>query len=72
MAEVIVVNLFDHTGSMMAPKAAVGILCYCVDLKQPIGEHREVNIIRVGAEVREWLPPYTPIKVVFASLRAPM
>jgi len=30
--------------------------------------HREGNIICVGADVREWLPPYANIKLVFAFL----
>ena len=66
MPQEIVVSLFDYTGNMVAPWAAAGFLCYCVDLQHPPGEHREGNIIRVGADVREWLPPYGPIKILFA------
>jgi hypothetical protein len=66
MAQPIVVSLFDHTGNMVVPWAAAGFLCYCVDLQHPAGEHREGNIIRVGADIREWLPPYAPIKILFA------
>lgn len=51
---------------MVAPWARAGFLCYCVDLQHPAGEHRDGNIIRVGADVREWLPPYGPIKILFA------
>jgi hypothetical protein len=51
---------------MVAPWAATGFLCYCVDLLHLPGEHCEGNIIRVGADVREWLPPYARIKILFA------
>ncbi len=51
---------------MVEPWANAGFLCYCVDAKHPAGEYREGNIIRVGADVREWLPPYAKIAVLFA------
>lgn len=66
MAQPIVVSLFDHTANMVKPWAEAGFLCYCVDAKHPAGEHREGNIIRVGANILEWLPPYAAIKVLFA------
>lgn len=37
-----------------------------MDLRHPAGERCEGNIVRVGADVREWLPPYAPIKMLFA------
>jgi len=66
MAPQIVISLFDFTGNMVAPWADAGYLCYCVDLRHRPGEHREENIIRVGADVRDWLPPYADVKIVFA------
>jgi hypothetical protein len=66
MAQKIVVSLFDYSGNMVAPWADAGFLCYCVDLQHPAGEHREGNIIRVGADVCEWLPPYAAIAMLFA------
>ena len=60
------VSLFDFTGNMVTPWAEAGFLCYCVDLKHPAGENREGNIIHVGADIREWLPPYARIKMLFA------
>ena len=60
------ISLFDYTGNMAAPWAEAGYLCYCVDLAHPVGESREGNIIRVGADIREWLPPRTNIKILFA------
>lgn len=62
----IVISLFDLSGHMVAPWAEAGFLCYCVDLQHPTGETRTGNIIRVGADVREWLPPYAPVKMLFA------
>lgn len=64
--EEIVISLYDYTGNMVAPWAAAGFLCYCVDLQHPPGETREGNIVRVGADVREWLPPFAPVKILFA------
>jgi hypothetical protein len=66
MAQPIVVSLFDNTGNMVEPWAKAGFLCYCVDLVHPEGECREGNVIRVGADVRDWLPPFAPIKALFA------
>src|SRR5579872_3297094 len=66
MAEAIVVSLFDYTGNMVKPWANAGFLCYCVDLRHRAGEHRDGRIIRVGADVREWLPAFGPVKILFA------
>lgn len=51
---------------MVLPWAAAGWLCYCVDIRHPAGEFRSGNIISVGADIHEWLPPYAPIQMVFA------
>lgn len=66
MLQPIVVSLFDYTCNMVRPWAEAGFLCYCVDLKHPPGEHRDGNIVRVGADAREWLPPFASIKILFA------
>lgn len=66
MAQEIVLSLFDYTGNMVAPWAKAGFLCYCVDLRHPPGETRDGNIIRVGTDIHRWLPPYAPIKILFA------
>ncbi len=50
----------------MLPWAEAGFLCYCVDIQHPPGEKRDGNIVRVGADVREWLPPFGPVKILFA------
>lgn len=62
----IVVSLFDYTGNMVAPWAEAGFLCYCVDLRHPPGEKQTGNIIHVGADAKDWLPPYAPIQMLFA------
>lgn len=51
---------------MVEPWAKAGFLCYCVDVEHPAGEHREGNIVRVGADVLEWLPPYAAVRMFFA------
>jgi len=62
----IVISLFDYTCTMVEPWAKAGFLCYSVDIRHPPGEHREANIIRVGADIREWLPPFSAVAAVFA------
>lgn len=62
----IVISLFDLTGNMVAPWANAGYHCYCVDWQHPAGETRQGNITFVGADVREWLPPFAPVKALFA------
>ena len=51
---------------MVGPWAEAGFLCYCVDLQHPAGESRAGNIISVGADIREWLPPFAAVAAVFA------
>ena len=62
----IILSLCDYTGNMIEPWAKAGFLCYCVDLQHSPGESKQGNIIRVGADICEWLPPYAPIAAVFA------
>jgi hypothetical protein len=66
MSKQIVISLFDLTGNMVLPWAKAGYVCYCVDIQHPDGEHRDGNIVRVGADVREWLPSFSPVKILFA------
>jgi len=58
--------LFDHTTNMVAPWADAGFPSYCIDIQRPSGKRRDGNIIRVGADVREWLPPFAAVAAVFA------
>ena len=64
-----VISCFDLTGNMVRPWAEAGYLCYCVDIQHPQGEKRQGNIIRVGADMRDWLPPFRPI--TFAAFFPP-
>lgn len=61
-----VVALFNRTDTMLAPWAQAGFTCYSVDTQHPVGETREGNIVRVGADVRHWLPPRGPIAFMAA------
>lgn len=49
--------LFNLTDTMAKPWADAGVTCWCVDLQHPKGQHREGNIIRVGADIHRWVPP---------------
>lgn len=62
----IVLSLFDFTGAMVKPWADAGYDCICVDIQHPEGERLEGGILKVGADVREYLPPREPIAAVFA------
>lgn len=53
----IMISLFDRTTVMAQPWARAGYTCYCVDIQHKRGETREGNIIKVGADVTNWLPP---------------
>lgn len=59
----VVISLFDLTTTFVRPWAEAGFRCYCVDLQHEAGEHEEVvepgggTIVRVGADIRTWLPP---------------
>jgi hypothetical protein len=66
MPKPIVISIFDKTGNMVAPWADAGFLCYCVDIEHPAGQSRDGNIVHVGADIREWLPPFAPVKMFFA------
>src|SRR5688500_16178869 len=41
---------------MAQPWANDGYDCYLVDIQHPKGEHRDGNIIRVGADIHRWTP----------------
>lgn len=53
----LVLSMFDYTGNMASPWAEAGYTCYCVDSQHAPGENRVGNIIHVGADARDWLPP---------------
>lgn len=53
----VMISCFDESCVMAEPWAEAGFDCYCVDLLHPPGETRDGNIVRVGADMREWMPP---------------
>jgi hypothetical protein len=53
----IMISVFDKSCVMAEPWAEAGYTCYCVDLQHPAGETRTGNIIRVGANALDWIPP---------------
>lgn len=53
----LMMSCFDKSTVMAKPWAKAGYLCYCVDLQHPKGETKDENIIRVGADMRHWVPP---------------
>ena len=65
----VVISCFDESTVMVKPWAAAGYRCYCVDLLHEAGEQSEGNIIRVGADVHDWLPPRE--EIAFASFFPP-
>ena len=65
----IVISCFDKSTNMVKPWAEAGYLCYCVDLQHALGETREGNIIKVGADMKDWMPPNETI--AFAAFFPP-
>lgn len=53
----IVLSLCDYTGTFARPWADAGHTVYCVDWQHPVGEERDGNIVRVGADLNRWQPP---------------
>ena len=68
----IVISCFDHSTNMVKPWANAGYKCYCVDIQHPKGEKVDKdnpNIIRVGADLLDWVPPRG--EIAFASFFPP-
>ena len=61
----IVISCFDKSTNIVKPWAYAGYLCYCVDIQHPKGQSRDGNIITVGADMLQWLPPREPIAAAF-------
>jgi hypothetical protein len=62
----VVLSWCDRTTTMVQPWAEAGFECYCVDKQHPEGQHREGNIIRIGADIKTWQPPPRRYCIVFA------
>ena len=52
-----ILSCFDKSGNMVKPWAEAGYTCYTVDMQHPKGETRDGNIIRVRADMTDYLPP---------------
>lgn len=61
----LVLSLCDRTGIMVKPWADAGYECLCVDMQHK-GVSKVDNITFVGADVRDWLPPLSEYRIVFA------
>lgn len=61
-----VLSLCDRTGVMVEPWADAGYECWCVDLQHEPGETRHGNIIQVGADIHNWIPPRIEFVAAFA------
>lgn len=62
----IVLSLCDRTGVMVQPWLDAGFECWCVDLQHEPGIHRDGNLVRVGADLLNWLPPRRDYRIAFA------
>ena len=62
----IVLSLCDRTGVMVEPWLAAGYECWIVDVQHPRGMARDGRLVRVGADLRGWLPPRSEYAAVFA------
>lgn len=62
----IVLSLCDRTGVMVQPWLDAGYECWIVDTQHPEGEHRDGNLVKVGADITTWLPPRADYRICFA------
>jgi hypothetical protein len=51
---------------MVEPWLEAGHECWIVDIQHEPGEHREGNLVRVGADILTWLPPRRDYVITFA------
>ncbi|AMV20448.1 hypothetical protein [Planctomyces sp. SH-PL14] len=62
----IVLSLCDLTTNMVRPWLDAGYECWCVDMQHAPGVSKDGNLVRVGADILEWLPPRREYAIVFA------
>lgn len=62
----IVLSLCDVTTNMVQPWLEAGYECWCVDLQHPSGITKDGNLVLVGGDILEWLPPRRDYAIVFA------
>lgn len=61
----IVLSLCDRTGVMVQPWLDAGYQAVIVDVQHQPGVQRDGGLTQVGADVRRWVPSFTPA-IVFA------
>ena len=68
-----VVSLFDKTGVMVEPWIVSGYTAVIVDIQHQKGIHPDGNLIRIGADLKTWVPPRWLVQsdVVFLSAFPP-
>lgn len=64
-----VISCFDLSGNMLKPWRDAGYLCYAVDLQHPPGMTWADGIVKVGADMLDWLPPRR--EIAFAAFFPP-
>ena len=62
----IVLSLYDKTGVMVEPWLAAGYECWIADIQHKPGVHRSGLLVRVGCDLRTWLPPRREYAAAFA------
>jgi hypothetical protein len=62
----IILSLCDRTGVMVQPWLEAGYECWIVDTRHEPGEHRDGNLVKVGGDIRGWIPPRTAYEACFA------
>jgi len=62
----IVLSLCDLTGNMVRPWLDAGFECWIVDIRHAPGEQHDGRLVRIGADVRDWLPPRHEYAAAFA------
>jgi hypothetical protein len=62
----IVLSLCDRTGNMVQPWLEADYECWVLDIQHESGEHRDGNLMRVGADILTWLPPRREYAIAFA------
>lgn len=63
----IVLSLCDRTGVLVRPWLDAGYECWIVDVQHQAGVHRDGYLVRVGADIRTWLPPRLDYWIGFAQ-----
>lgn len=57
MTAPVALSLFDRTGNITRPWLEAGFEAVIVDIQHPAGETREGRLTRIGADMRDWIPP---------------